>query len=152
MHLNYGPHCLREAFDVTLEFKKEYQITQLQSTFSVMETCYEETPEQEEFSTEEFQMRSQMQGQGQGQYQQGNCPQYPKRQYNNNGGQKSYQGNNYRTNPNQGYKSQYQQRPKQNQNYCPQNTKGFQSQGQGQVMQQPQINCKIVLLSNLGTD
>ena len=148
MHSNYGPHSLREAFDMTLEFEKEYQITQPQSTFNVMETCYEETPEQEEFSMEEVQMRSQMQGQGQGQYQQGNCPQYQKRQYNNNGGQKSYQGNNYRTNPNQGYKSQYQQGPKQNQNYHPQNMKGFQGQGQGQVMQQPQIDCGIVLPSN----
>ena len=133
---------------MTLEFKKEYQITQLQSTFNIMETCYEETPEQEEFSTEEVQMRSQMQGQGQGQYQQGNCPQYQKRQYNNNGGQKSYQGNNYRTNFNQGYKSQYQQGPKQNQSYCPQNMKGFQGQGQGQVMHQPRIDCGIVLPSN----
>ena len=58
MHLNYGPCSLREAFDMTLEFEKEYQITQLQSTFNVMETCYEETPEQEEFSVEEVQMRS----------------------------------------------------------------------------------------------
>ena len=87
-----------------------------------------------------------MQGQGQGQYQQGNCPQYQKRQYNNNGGQKSYQGNNYKTNPNQVYKSQYHQGPKQNQSYCPQNTKGFQ--GQGQVTQQPWIDCGIVLPSN----
>ena len=148
MHSNYGPHSLREAFDMTLEFKKEYQITQPQSTFNIMETCYEETPEQEEFSMEEVQMRSQMQGQGQGQYQQGNHPQYQKRQYNNNGGQKSYQGNNYRNNPNQGYKSQYQQGPKQNQSYHPQNMKGFQGQGQGQVMQQPQIDCGIVLPSN----
>ena len=72
MHLNYGPCSLREAFDMTLEFKKECQITQLQSTFNDMETCYEETPEQYEFSMEEVQMRSQMQGQGQGEYQQGN--------------------------------------------------------------------------------
>ena len=79
MHLTYGPHSLREAFDMTLEFEKEYQITQPQSTFNFMEMCYEETPEQEEFSMEEIQMRSQMQGQGQGQYQQGNCPQYQKR-------------------------------------------------------------------------
>ena len=109
MHSNYGPYSLREAFDMTLEFKKEYQITQPQSTFNVMETCYEETPEQEEFSMEEVQTRLQTQGQGQGQYQQGNCPQY--QYHNNNSGQKSYQGNNYRTNPNQGYKSQYQQGP-----------------------------------------
>ena len=57
MHLNYGPCSLREAFDMSLEFKKEYQITQLQSTFNVMEMCYEETPEQEEFSMEEVQTR-----------------------------------------------------------------------------------------------
>ena len=86
MHSNYGPHSLREAFDMILEFEKEYQITQPQSTFNIMETCYEEIPEQQEFSMEEVQTRSQMQGQGQGQYQQGNHPQYQKRQYNNNGG------------------------------------------------------------------
>ena len=57
MHLNYGPHSLREAFDMTLEFEKEYQITQPQSTFNVMEMCYEETPEQEEFSTEEVKVK-----------------------------------------------------------------------------------------------
>ena len=66
-----------------------------------------------------------MRSQTQGQYQQGNCPQYQKSQYNNNGDQKSYQGNNYMTNPNQGYKSQYHQGPKQNQNYHLQNMKGF---------------------------
>ena len=30
MHLHYRPHTLREAFDLTLEFEKEYQITPLQ--------------------------------------------------------------------------------------------------------------------------
>ena len=34
---------------MTLEFKKESQITQPQSTFNIMEMCYEETLEQEEF-------------------------------------------------------------------------------------------------------
>ena len=28
MNMVYGPRTLREAFDLTLEFKKEYQITQ----------------------------------------------------------------------------------------------------------------------------
>ena len=60
MHSNYGPHSLREAFDMTLEFEKEYQITQLQSTFTVIEMFYEETPEQEEFPMEEVQMRLQI--------------------------------------------------------------------------------------------
>ena len=55
-----------------------------------------------------------------------------------------------RNNPNQGYKSQYQQGPKQNQSYHPQNTKGFQ--GQGQVMQQPHIDCGIVLPSNFALE
>ena len=152
MHSPYGPHSLREAFDMALEFEKEYQITQPHSTFNIMEMCYEETPEQEEFSMEEVQMRLQMQCQSQGQCQQGNHPQYQKRQYNNNIGQKSYQGNNYKTNPYQGYKSQYQQGPKQNQSYHPQNTKGFQGQGQGQVIHQPRIDCRIVLPSNFALE
>ena len=77
MHLHYRPHTLREAFDLTLEFEKEYQITQPQSDFKVMETCHEDLEEDYDFSTEEVQMRSQAQNntQGnrpQGHYQQGN--------------------------------------------------------------------------------
>ena len=77
MHSHYRPCTLREAFDLTLEFEKEYQITQPQSDFEVMETCHEDLEEDYEFSTEEVQMRSQAQNntQGnrpQGQYQQGN--------------------------------------------------------------------------------
>ena len=77
MHSYYRPHTLREAFDLTLEFEKEYQITQPQSDFEVMETCHEDLEEDYDFSTEEVQMRSRAQNntQGnrpQGQYQQGN--------------------------------------------------------------------------------
>ena len=77
MYSHYRPHTLREAFDLTLEFEKEYQITQPQSDFKVMETCHEDLEEDYEFSAEEVQMRSQAQNntQGnrpQGQYQQGN--------------------------------------------------------------------------------
>ena len=80
MHSHYRPHTLREAFDLTLEFEKEYQITQPQSDFEVMETCHEDLKEDYDFSAEELQTRSQAQNntQGnrpQGQYQQGNQPQ-----------------------------------------------------------------------------
>ena len=71
------PHTLREAFDQTLEFEKEYQITQPQSDFEVMETCHEDLEEDYKFSTEEAQMKSQAQNntkgnRAQGQYQQVN--------------------------------------------------------------------------------
>ena len=71
------PCTLREAFDLTLEFEKEYQITQPQSDFEVMETCHKDLEEDYEFSMEEVQTRLQAQNntQGnrpQGQYQQVN--------------------------------------------------------------------------------
>ena len=74
MHSHYRPCTLREAFDLTLQFEKEYQITQPQSDFKVMETCHEDLEEDYKFM-EEVQTRSQAQNnkQGnrpQGQYQQ----------------------------------------------------------------------------------
>ena len=48
MNTVYGPHTLREAFDLTLEFKKEYQITQPGPDFKVMETCYEDLEDNDE--------------------------------------------------------------------------------------------------------
>ena len=91
MHLHYRPCTLREAFDLTLEFEKEYQITQPQSDFKVREMCHEDLEEDYEFSVEEVQTRSQAQNntQGnrpQGQYQQGNQPQ-------GQGQNQYYQGN-----------------------------------------------------------
>ena len=50
MNMVYGPHTLREAFDLTLEFKKEYQITQPGPDLEVMETCYEDLEENNEYS------------------------------------------------------------------------------------------------------
>ena len=79
MHSCYRPRALREAFDLTLEFEKEYQVTQLQSNFNVMETCYEDPEGEYNFSAEEVQMRSQAQNQSQ--YQQGAWPQNFKGQY-----------------------------------------------------------------------
>ena len=61
MHSHYRPRTLREAFDLTLEFEKEYQITQPQSDFKVMETCHEDPEEDYDFSAEEVQTRSQAQ-------------------------------------------------------------------------------------------
>ena len=106
IHLTYRPlRNVREAFDLTLDFEKEYQITQPWTDFTVMETCYKEPTAEDVFTTEEVQTRSQSQQQGQ--YQQGNRSQYQKqyqKQYNN--GQKSYQGNQNQTGYNQGCKSQ----------------------------------------------
>ena len=53
MHLNYRPRTLREAFDLMLEFEKEYQVTQPQSDFTVMETCYEDPEGKHDSTTEE---------------------------------------------------------------------------------------------------
>ena len=95
MNMVYGPHTLREAFDLTLEFEKEYQITEPGPNLEVMETCYEDLEENNEYSMEEVQTRSQTQnnpqdnqpqGQGQNQYHQENKQPY---QYNN---QNSNQG------------------------------------------------------------
>ena len=44
MHSNYGPRSLREAFEITLEFEKEYQITQPQSTFNIMDNAFWRNP------------------------------------------------------------------------------------------------------------
>ena len=73
------PRNLQEAFNLTLDFEKEYQITQPQTDFTTMETYYEEPTTDDAFMTEEVQMRSQ--NQQQGQYQQGNWPQHQKQQY-----------------------------------------------------------------------
>ena len=171
MHLHYRPHTLREAFNLTLEFEKEYQITQPQSDFEVMETCHKDL-EDYEFSMEEVQMRSQAQnntqgnrpqgqyqqvswpqGQGQNQYYQGNRQQYQKqpypRQYNN---QNSNQGNQYWNNYNQGHKTLYQQGAKKYQNNQPQQSNVFQGQGQvvNPVTQLPRIDCGIVNTLTMG--
>ena len=45
INMVYGPRTLREAFDLTLEFKKEYQVTQPGPNLKVMETCYEDLEE-----------------------------------------------------------------------------------------------------------
>ena len=161
MHSHYRPCTLREAFALTLEFEKEYQITQPQSDFEVMETCHENLEEVYDFSTEEVQMRSQAKNntQGnrpQGQYQQGNRPQghqkpqYP-RQYNN---QNSNQGNQYQNTYNQGYKQPYLQRAKQYQNNQPQQNNVLQGQGQvvNPVVQLPRIDCGIVIPSQWGLE
>ena len=162
MNTVYGPHTLREAFDLTLEFEKEYQITQPGPDLRVMETCYEDPEENDEYSTEEVQMRSQMQnnpqckqpqGQGQNQYCQGNKQPYQKQQfpqqYNN---QNSNQGNQYRNNYNQGHKQQYQQGAKQYQNNWPPQNNVFQGQGQVVNVPIPRIDCGIVIPSQWGLE
>ena len=53
-----------------MDFEKEYQITQPQTNFTVMETCYEKPAAEDVFATEEVQARSQSQQKAQ--YLQGN--------------------------------------------------------------------------------
>ena len=69
---------MKGTFDLTLEFEKEYQVTQPQSDFTVMETCYEDPEGKHEFTMEEVQTRSQANKQGQ--YQQDNWLQFLKQQ------------------------------------------------------------------------
>ena len=162
MNMVYGPHTLREAFDLTLEFKKECQIMQPGPDLKVMETCYEDPEENDEYSTEEVQTRSQMQnnpqgnrpqGQGHNQYCQGNKQPYQKQQfpqqYNNHN---SNQGNQYRNNYNQGHKQQYQQGAKQYQNNQPPQNNAFQGQGQVVNVPIPRIDCGIVIPSQWGLE
>ena len=66
MNMVYGLHTLREAFDLTLEFEKEYQNTQPGPDLKEMETCYKDLEENNEYSMEEVQMRSQTQNNPQG--------------------------------------------------------------------------------------
>ena len=51
--------------DVTMDIKVEHQITQPEQQLTVMETCCEEPPMEETYTTEEVQTRSQVQKQGQ---------------------------------------------------------------------------------------
>ena len=53
--------------DFTMEFKVEHQITEPELDLAVMEACYEEPENEELYTTEEVQMRSQAQKQGQNQ-------------------------------------------------------------------------------------
>ena len=57
LHLQ-TPRNLQEAFNLTLDFKKQYQITQPETDFTIMETCYEEPTTEDAFMTEEVQTRS----------------------------------------------------------------------------------------------
>ena len=55
--------------DVTMDIEVEHQITQPEPQITIMETCYEEPPVEETYTTEEVQMRLQAQNQGQQQHQ-----------------------------------------------------------------------------------
>ena len=70
--------------DVTMDIEVEHQITQPEQQLIVMETCCEEPPMEETYTTEEVWMRSQAQKQGQQQLQ-GSYSQFPRNQ---NSGQK----------------------------------------------------------------
>ena len=50
--------------DVTMDMEVEHQIIQPEQQLTIMETCYEETPMEEAFTTEGVQTRSQAQKQG----------------------------------------------------------------------------------------
>ena len=87
MKLNsfHWPKSLREVMDVTMDIEVEHQITQSEQQLTITETCCEEPPTEETYTTEEVQMRSQAQKQGQ-QRHQGSSSQFPKNQ---NTGQKT---------------------------------------------------------------
>ena len=60
IHSTYRPpRNLWEAFDLTLDFEKEYQITQPWTDLADMETCYEDPTAEDVFTTEEIQTQSQ---------------------------------------------------------------------------------------------
>ena len=145
MNSQYGPRSLREAFDMTLVFEREHQVTQPMCTFNVMETCYEEPQVQEEFATEEVQMRAQTQGQG---YQQ--TIKEPVRSFRRNITismvRSLIKGTTTRTTSTKASKPTYQQGHKQNNSYKPHDTKGPQSQGQSSSVL-PRLDCGIVLPS-----
>ena len=65
--------------DVTMDIEVEHQITQPEQQLTIMETCYEEPPMEETYTTEEVQTRSQAQKQGQQQHQ-GSYSQFPRNQ------------------------------------------------------------------------
>ena len=81
----HWPKSLREAMDVTMDIEVEHQITQPEQQLIIMETCCEEPPMEETYTTEEVQTRSQAQKQGQQQHQ-GSYSQFLRNQ---NSGQKS---------------------------------------------------------------
>ena len=83
----HRPKTLREAMDVTMDFKVEHQITQAESYLGVMETCYKESTIEETHTTK-VQMRSQTQKQGYNQ--QRSQLQFQTQQYS---GQKNFQRN-----------------------------------------------------------
>ena len=54
----HWPKSLREAMDVTMDIEVEHQITQPEQQLTIMETCCEEPPMEETYTTEEVWMRS----------------------------------------------------------------------------------------------
>ena len=135
--------------DVTMDIEVEHQITQPESQLAVMETCYEEPALQESYTTEEVQMRSQVQKQGQ--QHQGSQSQFQKQQYL---GQKSFQGNqNYnKSGYGSGYKSQYNKW--NNHGYSNKSLyQGQQQPASSQALaQQPRINFGMILPMKFGLE
>ena len=101
---------MRETLDVTMEIEVEHQITQPKQQLTIMETCCEEPPMEENYTTDEVQMRYQAHKQGQQQHQ-GSYSQFLRNQ---NSGQKSFHGNYNKTNYGLGYKSLYNKGNSQN--------------------------------------
>ena len=135
--------------DVTMDIEVEHQITQPEQQ-TIMETCYEEPPMEETYTTEEVWMRSQAQKQGQQQHQ-GSYSQFPRNQ---NSGQKSFQGNqNYnKSNYGSGYKSQYNKGNSQNYGNKPLYQGQHQPVSNQATMQQPRINFGMILPMKFGLE
>ena len=136
--------------DVTMDIEVEHQITQPEPQITIMETCYEEPPVEETYTTEEVQMRLQAQNQGQQQHQ-GSHSQFLRCQ---NSGQKNFQGNqNYnKSNYGSGYKSQYNKGNGQNYGNKPAYQGQHQPASNQAPMQQPRINFGMILPMKFGLE
>ena len=134
--------------DVTMDIEVEHQITQPEQQLTIMETCCEEPPMEETYTTEEVQMTSQPQKQGQQQLQGSYSQLFT------HSGQKSFQGNqNYnKTNYGLGYKSQYNKGNGQNYGNKPSYQGQHQPVSNQATMQQPRIDFGMILPAKFGLE
>ena len=136
--------------DVTMDIEVEHQITQPELQLTIMETCYEDPPAEEAYTTEEVQVRSQAQKQGQQQHQ-GSHSQFQRHQ---NSGPKNFQGNeNYnKSNYGSGYRSQYNKGNDQHYGIKPVYQGQHQPAPNQTPMQQPRINFGMILPVQIGLE
>ena len=127
--------------DVTMDIEMEHQIIQPEPQITIMETCYEEPPLEETYTTEEVQTILQAQNQGQQQHQ-GSHSQFQRCQ---NSGQKNFQGNQNNN------KSQYNKGNGQNSDKPMYQGQHQPASNQGPI-QQPRINFGMILPTKFGLE